>query len=375
MNTVYFDNAATTPLDKEVLEAMQNAMLVYGNPSSLHADGRKAKALIESERRKIAQFLNCSPSEIVFTSGGTEADNLAILGVLEASNIQTIISSPLEHPAVLESIKYAQSKFDTKVLWVNVLENGIIDYAHLKELLSSHPNSFVSLMHVNNEIGNITDLHEVGELCRTYNAIFHTDAVQSLGHLKIDLKELKVDLLSGSAHKIHGPKGVGFLYIRKGIKLSSRILGGKQEREARGGTENTVGIAGLGKAIEVLSSTFNETNEYLSEFKKYFISEIKERVPSAKFNGQSENTSHSSTAIVSINFTGIDTNELLLFQLDLNGVMVSGGSACSSGSLQGSHVLKALGVEGASLRFSFSKFNTKEEIDHVIDSLWAIVKE
>ena len=375
MNTVYFDNAATTPLDKEVLEAMQNAMLVYGNPSSLHADGRKAKALIESERRKIAQFLNCSSSEIVFTSGGTEADNLAILGVLEASNIQTIISSPLEHPAVLESIKYAQSKFDTKVLWVNVLENGTIDYAHLKELLSSHPNSFVSLMHVNNEIGNITDLHEVGELCRTYNAIFHTDTVQSLGHLKIDLKELSVDLLSGSAHKIHGPKGVGFLYIRKGIKLSSRILGGKQEREARGGTENTVGIAGLGKAIEVLSSTFNETNEYLSEFKKYFISEIKERVPSAKFNGQSENTSHSSTAIVSINFTGLDTNELLLFQLDLNGVMVSGGSACSSGSLQGSHVLKTLGVEGASLRFSFSKFNTKEEIDHVIDSLWAIVKE
>lgn len=375
MDVVYFDNAATTPLDEEVLAAMQNAMLVYGNPSSLHADGRKAKALIESERRKIAQFLNCLPSEIVFTSGGTEADNLAVLGVVEANHISTIISSRLEHPAILESIKYAQSKFNTHVIWVNVLDDGSIDYSHLKELLSNNPKSLVSLMHVNNEIGNITDLQKIGEWCQEYKAIFHTDAVKSLGHLKIDLNELGIDLLSGSAHKIYGPKGVGFLFIRKGVKLSSQILGGKQEREARGGTENTIGIAGLGQAIDVLSSTITETNKYIAALKQYFISELKERVPSAKFNGQSENDSHSSNAIVSVNFMGLSTNELLLFQLDLNGVMVSGGSACSSGSLKGSHVLKTLGVDGASLRFSFSKYNTKEEIDFVIDSLWAIVKE
>lgn len=375
MNVVYFDNAATTPLDKEVLAAMQNAMLVYGNPSSLHASGRKAKALIESERRKIAKFLNCSSSEIVFTSGGTEADNLAILGVLEANEIQTIISSPLEHPAVLESIKYAQSNFGTNVHWVRVLENGVIDLENLETLLAGHRNSLVSLMHVNNEIGNISDVEKVGRLCKEYDSFFHSDAVQSLGHLPIDLSTLQMDLLSGSSHKIHGPKGIGFLFIRKGIKMHPRILGGKQEREARGGTENTIGIAGLGKAVEVLSGTFKETNLYLAELKQYFISEIKNRIPSATFNGQSESITHSSTGIVSVNFTGLESNELLLFQLDLNGVMVSGGSACSSGSVQGSHVLKKLGVEGASLRFSFSKFNTKEEIDRVIDSLWAIIKE
>jgi len=373
MDMVYFDNAATTPLDTEVIAAMQNAMTNYGNPSSLHAAGRKAKASLESTRRIIAKFLTCSPSEIVFTSGGTEADNLAILGVLEANKIEAVISSLLEHPAVLESIKQAEKLFGVKSLWVRVLDDGAIDLEHLKELISSNPNSLVTLMHVNNEIGNISDVDRIGELCQEHGAIFHTDAVQSLGHLPINLSSTKIDLLSGSAHKIHGPKGVGFLFIRKGVKLNSQMSGGKQEREARGGTENTIGITGLGKAIEVLSEKFEENNAYISNLKQYFITELTDKIPTVKFNGQSGNVSHSSIAIVNINFTGLESNELLLFQLDLNGVMVSGGSACSSGSLQGSHVLKEIGEEGASLRFSFSKYNTKEEIDYVINSLWASV--
>ncbi len=374
MDIVYFDNAATTPLIPEVVDAMQNAMTLQGNPSSSHAAGRKAKALIEGERRKIASFLGCSAGEIVFTSGGTEADNLAILGTVEANNIQTIISSKLEHPAVVESINYAQGRFGTQVFWLNTLPDGSLDLNQLKDLLENNSSCLVSLMHVNNEIGNIADLHRIGNLCKVNGAVFHTDAVQGVGHLAIDLSQLPVDLLSGSAHKINGPKGSGFLFVRKGMKIATQTYGGKQEREHRVGTENLIGIAGLGMAIQCWSDNFDENIQKLTTLKSYFISALQRNFKGVEFNGKSGDLKSSSSAILSVNFPDLESNELLLFQLDLSGVMVSGGSACSSGSIQGSPILAELGRKGASIRFSFSPENTQEEVDFTINKLREIIK-
>jgi cysteine desulfurase len=373
MAQIYFDNAATTRLSDGVKVAMVSAMDVFGNPSSVHSVGRKSKALIESTRTQISKYFNCQPGEIVFTSGGTEADNLAILGTIETEEISTIISSKLEHPAVVESILKAETLFHVNVKWVSILENGHIDLSDLKRLLTESPKALVSLMHVNNEIGNILDIQKVGELCQEHGAVFHSDMVQSVGRLPVDLSKLPVDLISCSAHKLHGPKGVGFLYHRKGTKLSPQSKGGKQEREYRGGTENLIGIAGFGKALEITFSEFDNMNARVLELKTYFISEITQNFKNLQFNGESGNTDSSVNTIVSLNIPNQMDNEMLLFQFDLKGIMVSGGSACSSGSLSGSKVLNEIGVEGASIRFSFSAENTKEEIDVVIRTLSEII--
>jgi cysteine desulfurase len=367
MTTIYFDNAATTPIDPEVKGAMISAMDDFGNPSSVHALGRKSKSIIEAARKLICTELNCHPGEITFTSGGTEADNLAILGVMESGKIQHIISSKIEHPAVLESIKKAESQFEAKVHWVNFSDKGEIDLNHLESLLFEKSQALVSLMHVNNEIGSVLDVNRVGALCKEYNAIFHTDTVQSVGHFKFDLSEQPIDLLTGSAHKLNGPKGVGFLYHRKGVSIAPQTYGGKQERELRTGTENVVGIAGLGKSIELVYSNFDTINAHLTSLKTYLISELKKVQPNVVFNGNSGNIENSQNGIVNIHFPHLAQNDMLLFQLDLKGILVSGGSACNSGSVSGSPVLGQLGIEGANLRVSFGRSNTKEEIDRFIE--------
>ena len=366
---IYFDNAATTALDSRVKEAILEGLEADGNPSSTHALGRKSKAIIESSRAEIAKLFTCHPSEIIFTSGGTEADNLAILGTVETAGINTIISSRIEHPAVIESIKKAEKLFNVTVKWVNIHDNGDIDLKHLEELLATWPKSLVSLMHVNNEIGNVLDIYKVGELCQLHSAIFHSDMVQSIGHFTLNLNKLPVDLVSCSAHKIHGPKGIGFLYRKKGVSLIAQLNGGKQEREARGGTENIIGIVGLAKALQIAITEEYEINTKISSLKEYFINQVQINFDSVLFNGNSGNLTDSVNAIVSLNFPKSSSNDMILFQLDLKGIFVSGGSACSSGSVSGSHVLNEINVKGASIRVSFSKENTKEEIDQVIQVL------
>lgn len=369
MSQIYFDNAATTAIDAEVKEAMVQAMDVFGNPSSVHALGRKSKALIEGERRKIAELFHCLPKEIVFTSGGTEADNLAILGVVGTGQIKTIISSKIEHPAVVDSIKKSKELYGVEIKWVDLLDSGAVDLVDLENKLKDSEQALVSLMHVNNELGNILDVELVGELCHTYDAIFHTDTVQSIGHLDIDLSQLKVNLLTCSAHKIHGPKGAGFLFVRNGTAITSLFNGGKQEREIRRGTENFIGIMGLGKALELTYTDSETRNDYILELKKYFISELHEKMPGVKFNGLSGDLDRSVNSVLNVNFPDQADNSMLLFQFDLKGIMVSGGSACGSGSVGGSPVLNEIGVTGSSARFSFSKHNTKEEIDIAIQTI------
>tara|TARA_R110002050_G_scaffold109799_1_gene221344 strand:+ start:73912 stop:75033 length:1122 start_codon:yes stop_codon:yes gene_type:complete len=369
MSLIYFDNAATTPLSNEVKEAMVQAMDEFGNPSSVHAVGRKSKSLIEGARKKISTLLNCQPGEITFTSGGTEANNLAIFGMVESGNMTAIISSKLEHPAVVESIKKASHKFQIPVFWVNTLQSGSVDLNDLRELLTQNPKSLVSLMHVNNEIGTVLDIRKVGLMCREFGAKFHSDTVQSMGHVPINVNELPVDLLTYSAHKLNGPKGVGFLFHRKGTKVHAQIVGGKQEREFRGGTENSIGIAGLIASFEHRFENFEVLNTHLLHLKNYFISQIKTHLPDVTFNGNCTDSENSQNSMVSINFPQFSQNDMLLFQMDLKGIMVSGGSACSSGSVSGSHVLNELGISGANIRVSFGTQNTIQEIDAFMEVL------
>ena len=375
MGQVYLDNAATTALDARVKQAMIAAMELTGNPSSVHSVGRKSKALVESSRTRISKYFKCQPGEITFTSGGTEANNLAILGTVEVGEIKTIISSKIEHPSVIESIKKAQRVFNVSVKWVKLHADGAVDMDDLAALLSQNPNALVSLMAVNNEIGNILNLKQVGEMCHSYGAIFHTDTVQAVGHIALNLSELPVDLLTCSAHKLHGPKGVGFLFHRRGIALYPQVTGGAQERDARGGTENLVGIAGFDKGLELAFLNFENTNPHITDLKAYFIQQLTNQFPQVLFNGQSKSEKNSVNTILSLNFPNHSTNEMILFQLDLKGIMVSGGSACSSGSIKGSHVLSELETKGASVRISFCSSNTKQEIDRVINALSEILKE
>lgn len=370
---IYFDNAATTALEPRVKEAIIKAMEADGNPSSTHGLGRKSKAIIESCRSKVSSLFGCQPGEIFFTSGGTEADNLAILGTVELGRVKTIISSPIEHPAILDSIAKAVKLFGVTVKWVKILPNGDIDLNNLELILKDNPNSLVSLMHVNNEIGNILDIERVGELCEIYNATFHSDMVQSIGHFPINLNELPVDLASCSAHKIHGPKGAGFLYKKKGVSLTPQSNGGKQERELRGGTENLLGIVGFSKALEIAIQEESQINKTINELKSYFKEQLTFCFDKVNFNGNSGNLKDSVNSIISVNFPSVSNNDMILFQLDLKGIYVSGGSACSSGGIGGSHVLNAINSVGASMRFSFCKENTKEEIDVVIETLKGMV--
>ncbi|MDO4782358.1 MAG: cysteine desulfurase family protein [Capnocytophaga felis] len=374
---IYFDNASTTQPFAEVLEILSQTLSgIYGNPSSTHSFGRSAKSLIESARKNIAKELKVQASEIIFTSGGTEANNLILRGCVRDLGVQTIITSPIEHHAVLHTTELLKTEYHTDIHYVRLTEEGDVDLKHLEELLqkTSQQKVLVSLMHVNNEIGNILPLKKVSELCKLYGAYFHSDMVQSVGHFRLNLNELSVDFMAASAHKFHGIKGVGFAYIRKGIDLNGFIFGGEQERGMRGGTEPLHNIVAMEKAFVQSYKNLEENTLYLSELKQYFIKRIKEVFPDALFNGKSADLRQSTHTIINVGFPSLkQKNDTLLFYLDLKGIACSKGSACQSGSTQNSHVLTAFLPEDRlkipSLRFSFSQFNTKQEIDTLVDVL------
>jgi cysteine desulfurase len=375
MNRIYLDNAATTAIDKEVLEVMKNTMeFQFGNPSSIHAHGREVRTIIENARKTVAKLLNASPAEIFFTSGGTEADNMAInCGILDYG-LTHAITSKIEHHAVLHTLEVLEKKGVIKLSFVNLDEKGHVDLGHLEELLANNERSFVSLMHANNELGNLLDIEKVGEICEKYNALFHCDTVQTMGHYRHDLSKLKVHFITCAAHKLHGPKGVGFLYINHTVKIKPMIHGGAQERNMRGGTENVYGIVGLAKALEIAYAELKDHQLYIQELKSYMKAKLEESIPAIGFNGE-VNPERSLYTVLNVSFPESEMGEMMLFSLDIAGISASGGSACSSGSNVGSHVLTAIGASSnrAAVRFSFCKYNTKEEIDFVVQKLAELV--
>ena len=369
---IYLDNAATTPLDPLVLEAMQPFLTHYfGNPSSIHADGRTVRAAIETARKTIAEILSVTPAEIVFTSGGTEADNTFITGAVDAHERASIITSKIEHPAVLQTIASLEKSKNIQVSYVELNSQGHVDLNHLEELLSKQPKALITLMHANNEIGNITDLAKVSDISQDFGAIFHSDTVQTIGHLNLNLSTLKLNGLSASAHKLHGPKGVGFMYVRKGTKIPQYIKGGSQERSHRGGTENVYGIIGMAKALEIATANLQNDIEHISALKKQMIEKLTDAIPGLTCNGNSANFDKSLYTILSLSTPPSANNEMILFNLDLKGISASGGSACASGSTVGSHVLSELNTDSArqTIRFSFSRLNTRAEINEAADKL------
>lgn len=375
---VYFDNAATTPIRNEIIELMTQSMsTTFGNPSSTHGFGRIAKSMIETARKSVANHLNCEPQEIIFTSGGTESDNMILRCAVKDLGVKTIISSVVEHHAVLHALDDLE-KEGVSIHYVDLDENGSPNLDHLESLLKSDDTlKLVSLMHINNEIGNVLDLDRVGALCKANGAYFHTDAVQGVGHFTFDLKSQPIDFLAAAAHKFHGPKGVGFAYIRKKTALDPFIVGGPQERGLRAGTESVHNIIGLQKAIEMAYENLEKESAYILGLKKYFISQLKNLFPSAHFNGLCGNSKRSTYTLVNVALPLEDSkSQLLDFHLDLKGIACSKGSACQAGADLGSHVLGNLKRPEAvkklpSLRFSFSSFNTIEEIDYVIECLKA----
>ncbi|MRJ09791.1 cysteine desulfurase [Ornithobacterium rhinotracheale] len=371
---VYFDSAATTQLRDEVIDYMLTHMRShFGNPSSTHFFGRDAKALIENTRKSIAKYTNTTGAEIIFTSCGTEANNLIIRSCVDYLGVERIITSPLEHKCVAETIKIVEQNKKAEIQKLRVLPNGDLDLAQLEELLKDESKkTLVSLMHANNEIGNIYDIEKIGNLAHQYNALFHTDMVQTLGHYPISLGDLPVDFASSSAHKYHGPKGVGFAFIRKGTGLKAQITGGGQERNMRSGTENLIGIMGMGKAFEIANEEFEKDQKYILELKEYMIAQLKEAFPEIVFNGRSEDSTRSLYAILSVLLPFKDS--LIGFELDLKGIAVSQGSACSSGAAKVSDVIDSIVpaevIEKTTpLRISFSHFNTKEEVDYFVEVL------
>lgn len=368
---VYFDNAATTAIDPEVIQEMLQVMKeYYGNPSSIHAHGREVRTLIEKARRAVANFLNVSPAEIFFTSGGTEADNTAIRCGIADHDITHAISSPLEHHAVLHCLEDLEKSGKIKLTLLNVDKKGNVDLQQLEEVLKDSPRTFVSLMYANNEIGTLLDIQRVSEICQKYDALFHCDTVQTMGHYALDLSKIHIDFITCAAHKLHGPKGVGFLYVNHNVKIKPLLFGGAQERNMRGGTENVYGIVGLAKALELAHDKMSEHQEHIQGLKSYMIQQISEHIPGSHFNGEIE-PEKSLYTVLNVCFPESDMGDMLLFNLDIEGVSASGGSACSSGSSIGSHVLNAIGAEASrpSIRFSFSKYNTKKEVDIVVQKL------
>jgi cysteine desulfurase len=373
---VYLDNAATTALDKEVLEAMLPFLTEhFGNPSSIHGHGSKVRAAIEQARKKVASLLNTSPSEIFFTSGGTESDNTAIRCGIHTLGLAHAITSPIEHHAVLHTLEDLAHRGEIALSMVKLDGRGNVDMDHLEELLKAHPRSLVSLMHGNNEVGTLTDLVEVGELCDRYGAFFHSDTVQTVGHFPIDLQKTKVHSMVGAAHKFHGPKGIGFLYLRSDHKIGPLVTGGSQERNMRGGTENVYGIVGLAKALEIACRDMEAHAQHILQLKLRLIGRLRELFGDAvQFNGESGNVANSLYTVLNVNFPPSEAGDMLLMHLDIHKISASGGSACSSGSNVGSHVLAALGTDPQrqSVRFSFSKYNTLEEIDYVANKVAGI---
>jgi cysteine desulfurase len=374
--SIYLDNAATTPLDPEVFDAMKPFMLEdFGNPSSTHAHGRKARAAIESARKKIASLLNCTPGEIIFTSGGTEADNAILAGAIETWQIKNVISSPIEHHAVLHTLEHLQQRNVVRLHMVNLNEKGHVDYAHLESLLKANERPLVSLMHANNEIGNLLHMQRVSELSAEYGAYFHSDTVQAMGHYSYDLQQLRVHGITAAAHKFHGPKGAGFKFIRKDKKINPFVLGGSQERNMRGGTENVYGIIGLAKALEIAYRDMDSHRRHIESLKSRMIEKLRAAIPGVTFNGDSDNLEHSLYTVLSVSLPESDENNMLLFNLDLQGISASGGSACSSGVAAGSHVLSSLYPDSkrAAVRFSLSKYNSQEDIDYTVAKLATLI--
>jgi cysteine desulfurase len=367
---VYLDNAATTAIHPDVVDAMIPVMRAqFGNPSSIHSYGREVRSALESARKKVAQLLKTSPSEIFFTSGGTEANNMAIRCSMHDLNLKHAITSTLEHHAVLHTLEDLAHAGTIKLSLVNVDDQGHVDLNHLEELLKTNDLTFVSLMHANNELGTLLPLKTVGEICKKYDAVFHSDTVQTMGHFVHDLSDLNIDFITCAAHKFHGPKGVGFLYINNRIKIKPFITGGAQERNMRGGTENVYGIIGLAKALEISYEHMLEDIDYIKGLKKYMADRLTDEIPGLKFNGDiSEGNLYT---VLNVSFPETENAEMLLFNLDIAGIACSAGSACSSGSDIGSHVLRGIkaNMMRPSIRFSFSRFTTKEEIDYTVEKL------
>lgn len=365
------DNAATTALDAQVLEAMMPYLTsYYGNPSSIYSYGRESRLAIENARKSVAKILNAHPAEIFFTSGGTESSNTAITAAVRDLGCKHIISSEIEHHATLHTIQYLQQSGEVTVSYVKLLSDGNIDLNDLERLLAeSKEKTLVTLMHANNETGSMIDLHTVGELCKKYGAVFHSDTVQTVGHFPFDLRKTPVDFITGAGHKFHGPKGVGILYINENVKIKPFLHGGSQERNMRAGTENLYGIVGFAKALEIAAANYETDKNYIKSIKLYMVSQLEKNIKGVSFNGNV--LTNSLYTVLSVNFPKTDKSEMILFNMDINNICVSGGSACSSGADTGSHVMRAINNDAdvVTVRFSFSKYNKKEEVDIVVKKL------
>jgi len=376
MQRVYFDNAATTPISEEVIEAMLPVLRgQFGNPSSIHAEGRSVRAVVESARKTVAQAIGASTAEIFFTSGGTESNNMAIKCAVRDLGVRRIISSPTEHHCGLHAIEAEQKNDHVEVLWLPVDELGHVDMQVLEQTLqeSAGIKTLVSIMHANNEIGTMNDMEKISALCREYGALYHCDTVQTIGHFPVNVQKTPLNFLAGAAHKFHGPKGVGFIYINAASPIKPFIDGGAQERNMRGGTENVYGIVGLAKALELAVNNMESRTEHIRDVRNYLKERLLESFDDIQFNGDYDGACL--FTVLSVSFPPSPKNELLLLSLDIAGVSASGGSACSSGAEKGSHVLEAIGADPArkSIRFSFSHYNTREEVNFIIEKLKTIL--
>ena len=377
MSRIYFDNAATTALDPEVLEVMMPFLTEkFGNPSSIYSYGRETKMAIENARKSVARILNANPGEIFFTSGGTESTNTAITAAIRDLGCKHIITSPIEHHATLHTVEHMAHFGHATLSYVKLTDEGHIDMQHLEELLAgSKEKTLVTLMHANNEIGNLMDIKAVGELCKKYNAIFHSDTVQTVGHYPFDLKNTYVHFINGAGHKFHGPKGVGMLYVNENITIKPYINGGAQERNMRAGTENLYGIVGFAKALEVATARYEQDSAAIREMKMYMADQVQQTFPGVTFNG--DTMGNSLYTVLNVSFPMTERSDMLLFNLDMAGICVSGGSACTSGANSVSHVISALYNGQAAtmvpIRFSFSRHSTKEEIDTVVEKLKELI--
>lgn len=375
MERIYLDNAATTPLDPAVLEAMIPYFTNhFGNPSSIYSYGRESRMAIETARKTVAKILNAHPAEIFFTSGGTESSNTAITAAVRDLGCKHIISSTIEHHATTHTVDYLHHNGEATLSYVKLLPNGHIDIEDLEILLAnSKEKCLVTLMHANNEIGNMLDMHAVGNLCKKYNAIFHSDTVQTVGHFPFDLRNTPVHFITAAGHKFHGPKGVGLLYINENVKIKPFVHGGSQERNMRAGTENLYGIIGFAKALEIATAQYTTESAYIYDLKVYMMEQLTKHIPGVAFNG--DPLGKSLYAVLSVSFPKTEKSEMILFNLDIHHICASGGSACTSGADQGSHVIRAINnnPNQVTVRFSFSKHNTKAEIDTVVEKLKELI--
>jgi cysteine desulfurase len=375
MTRIYLDNAATTPLDPVVLDAMMPYLTEkFGNPSSIYSYGRESRLAIENARKSVAKILNAHPAEIFFTSGGTESSNTAINAAIRDLGCKHIISSPIEHHATLHTVEHLNHQGEVTLSYVKLLPDGHVDMEDLEKLLAgSKVKSLVSLMHANNETGNMLDIHAVGNLCKKYDAIFHSDTVQTVGHYPFDLKNTPVHFITGAGHKFHGPKGVGILYVNENVRIKPYMHGGSQERNMRAGTENLYGIVGFARALEMATANYEKDSTYIKSLKEYMAAQLTQHVAGVSFNGDA--LGKSLYTVLNVSLPKTEKSEMILFNLDINNICASGGSACTSGADQGSHVIRAISdnAEQVAVRFSFCKNNTTAEIDEVVSKLKELI--